>query len=184
MTERPSTSESRRSWFNIVLVLAASAVFGLTALPRLQPSAHKLRGQEAPDFALPVLQSADSWDRVRLSDLRGKVVLLDFWASWCGVCRNQAPILDEVARQFRSQDLVVLGVNTGDQPTEAMALTQRLGLSYRSLLDGDGSVAEAYRASALPTLVLIDSSGRIAEVRQGLVRKNELERLVQQVLSS
>jgi thiol-disulfide isomerase/thioredoxin len=184
MTERASPNESRRNWLNVVLVLAASAVFGLTALPRLGPSVHKLRGMDAPDFSLPVLYGGDPSDRVRLSDLRGKVVLLDFWASWCGVCRSQAPILDEIAGRFREDNLVVLGINTGDQPAQAVSLAQRQGLTYRSLFDEDGSIAGAYRASALPTLIVINPNGKIVEARQGLVHGAELERIVRSVLSS
>ncbi len=177
------TPEPRRSWINLVLLLGASILFGAMVLPRLQPAANKLRGMDAPDFALPVVYGGLPESRVRLSDLRGKAVVLDFWASWCGVCRAQAPILDGVARQFQAENVVVIGINTGDRLDQAVAFARGRGLSYASVLD-DGSVAAAYRANALPTLVVVSRTGKIAEVRQGLVRAGELERLLRSVLSS
>jgi cytochrome c biogenesis protein CcmG, thiol:disulfide interchange protein DsbE len=175
--------EARRSWLNVVLLLGASVLFGAAVLPRLQPAASRLRGMEAPDFALPVVYGGLPDSRVRLSELRGKAVVLDFWASWCGVCRTQAPILDGVARKFQGENVVVIGVNTGDRPDQAVAFARSRGLSYASVLD-DGSVAAAYRANALPTLVVVGRTGKIAEIRQGLVRAAELERLLRSALSS
>jgi len=183
MVRADPTPESRRRWLNIVLLLGASVLFGAAVLPRLQPAAAKLRGMDAPDFALPVVYGGLPDSRMRLSDLRGKAVVLDFWASWCGVCRAQAPILDGVARRFQAEDVVVIGVNTGDRPDQAVAFARGRSLSYASVLD-DGSVAAAYRANALPTLVVVSRTGKIAEVRQGLVRAAELERLLRSVLSS
>ena len=176
-------SESRKTWINIVLAVAASILFGLTVLPRLGPSAQKLRGMDAPDFVLPFVYGGEPAGQVRLSDLKGKAVVLDFWASWCGVCRSQAPILDGINRQFTGQNVVVIGVNTGDHPARAVEFARGQGLSYASVLD-DGRVAEAYRAHALPTLVVVSPSGKIAEVRQGLVPAAELRRLLRGVLSS
>ncbi len=176
-------SENRRSWINLVLLLGASLAFGAMVLPRFEPAAAKLRGMDAPDFTLPVVYGGLPDSRVHLSDLRGKAVVLDFWASWCGVCRSQAPILDGVARQLQAENVIVIGINTGDRPDQAVAFARSRSLSYASLLD-DGSVAAAYRANALPTLVVVSPSGKIAEVRQGLVRAAELERLLRGALSS
>jgi cytochrome c biogenesis protein CcmG/thiol:disulfide interchange protein DsbE len=183
MTPPSPSRESRRTWLNIVLAVGTSAVFGLTVLPRLQPAASKMRGMDAPDFALPFVYGGAPTGQMRLSELKGKAVVLDFWASWCGVCRSQAPILDRVARQFQAENVVVVGINTGDRREHAVEFARGQGLSYASVLD-DGSVAEAYRAHALPTLVVVSPSGKIAEVRQGLVREAELERLLRSVLSS
>ncbi len=134
------TSDARHSWFNVLLLLGASVLFATAVLPRLEPAAAKLRGTDAPDFTLPVVYGGLPDSRVHLSDLRGKAVVLDFWASWCGVCQSQAPILDRVARQLQAENVVVIGVNTGDRPDQAVAFARSRSLSYASVLD-DGSVA-------------------------------------------
>ncbi|MEB2310931.1 MAG: TlpA disulfide reductase family protein [Sorangiineae bacterium] len=164
----------------VVLALGAALVVGVI-LPRVW-SRRRARAVPAPDFVLPVIYNGEEGSRVRLSDARGSAVLLDFWASWCGPCQEQAPIVDELARRYRARGLVVLGIDTGDEQEAAIRWAQSRKLSYAVAFDG-GEVAAAYRVEGLPTLVVIDRRGRIVATRTRVVSEAELSRLVDEALA-
>ncbi len=116
---------------------------------------------------------------MRLSELRGKTVVLDFWASWCAPCRAQAPIIDKLARQHEKDgDLVVVGVNTSDEQEAAIQFARSHNLAYTMLYDEQNQVARAYSVTGLPTLIVVDRAGKIVAVRRSVVRQKELEQLV------
>jgi thiol-disulfide isomerase/thioredoxin len=160
----------------IAALLALSALFGLVIMPRLGPQSRYLN-KPAPDFELPVVFNGDPSGRVRLSKLHDKVVILDFWASWCGPCAQQAPILDRIARKYEN-DVVVLGINVGESPSLAASYAKTKGLSYLILADLEGTAQELYQATALPTVVLIDKRGKISVFSRGVIWQSELERAV------
>jgi cytochrome c biogenesis protein CcmG/thiol:disulfide interchange protein DsbE len=178
MSDSKSRTDVRQAWTVAALVLGVSLLFGLVILPKVGTSDAKLVGSLAPDFALPVISGGAEGNRLRLSDLKGKPVLLDFWASWCGPCRAQAPVLQAFA-QRHADAAIVVGVNTSDDRVDAEAFLKSQGLSYTSVFDESGSVARAYSATTLPTLVAVDTTGRIAAVRRRLVSASELEQLLE-----
>lgn len=156
-------------------LLALSGLFGLLIMPRLGQGTQFI-DRPAPDFELPVVANgASEKARVRLSQLRDKVVILDFWATWCGPCGQQAPILDRIQRKYESE-VVVLGINVGEAPQTAAAYARSKGLSYPILIDPEGTAQSAYDASALPTVVIIDKKGNIVTFNRGVVRQADLER--------
>lgn len=163
----------------IGVLIALSALFGLVIMPRLAPAGGNLEDKVAPDFTLPVAANGDAGSRMQLSELRGKIVILDFWASWCGPCALQAPILDRVARR-NSDDVVVLGINVDDSPDVALQYAKKKGLSYPILID-DGQAQGAYGASTLPTVVLIDEEGNIRQFVPGVMREAQLERAIRDI---
>jgi len=161
-------------------LLALSALFGLVVMPRLGQGSHFL-DKPAPDFELPVVANgASSEARVKLSQLHDKVVILDFWATWCGPCAQQAPILDRLARRY-DQEVVVLGINVGEAPHVAASYARAKGLSYPILADPEGAAQQVYEATALPTVVVIDRKGNIASFNRGVVRQAELERTLREL---
>jgi cytochrome c biogenesis protein CcmG, thiol:disulfide interchange protein DsbE len=162
----------------MVAFLVLSVVAGLFVLPRMFSTTSALVGKPAPDFTLEVINGADKGDRIRLSDLKGHPVLIDFWASWCDACRVEAPVLDAVARRHKERGLVVIGVATGDQPGQASHFAARHGLSYPIAYDAGDRVAAAYGVSSLPTLVVVDASGNVTAVHSGYEGENALERIV------
>jgi cytochrome c biogenesis protein CcmG, thiol:disulfide interchange protein DsbE len=126
-----------------------------------------LVGEPAPEFALPLVfgEGAEQGDRLRVADLRGTFVVLDFWASWCGPCRQSVPILNRVARELASQGVRVYGINAEPHgPNRAALVAHHWGVAYPVLYDGTASTQLAYSVKALPTLYLID--------RKGIVRRS------------
>jgi peroxiredoxin len=142
----------------------------------LKPSKER---KKAPDFAL---KDANG-QTVHLSDYRGKVVLLDFWATWCGPCKIEIPWFQEFERQNKDKGFAVIGVAMDEDGWEAVKpFAQQRGINYRLLL-GNDSVADLYGGlEALPTTLLIDRDGYIAAVHVGLSGKSEFEDGIQELL--
>jgi peroxiredoxin/Cu/Ag efflux protein CusF len=112
----------------------------------------------APDFTLPTLSGVP----VRLSDLRGKVVLLNFWVTWCQSCRAEMPTIDALYRRYKNRGLEVLAVNLDAATTsKVQALMGELGMTFRVGLDPSSSIARTYRVAGLPTTYLIDRAGNV-----------------------
>jgi thiol-disulfide isomerase/thioredoxin len=129
------------------------------AVNRLQAAQHApetMAGKAAPDITLHDLDGRE----VNLRDLRGKVVLLDFWATWCGYCRQALPTIELLHRSLQAKGLVVYGVDD-EAPEIASAYLQKFGYTLPSLVDSASTAARAFFVNALPTTVLIDRDGKV-----------------------
>jgi cytochrome c biogenesis protein CcmG/thiol:disulfide interchange protein DsbE len=130
----------------------------------------------APELELPVLIPGAGFregEVVRISELRGTPLVLNFWASWCPPCRTEAPVLEEIWQTYRGRGLLVLGVNVRDLSGNAQEFDREFGLSYPSLRDGDDSSERAYQVPGLPETFVIDRQGRITAKRAGEVTSVE-----------
>ncbi len=124
---------------------------------------------EAPDFALQGLGG----ESVQLTSLRGKVVLLDFWATWCGPCRHDMPIVDQIYKERSGDGLAVFGVNS-EAADIARGYLNSNGLTFPTLQDPGMDVAQLYRVRAIPTFVVIDRQGRVSSYMQGTQSRVQL----------
>lgn len=115
----------------------------------------ELSGKPAPDFELSTLEGG----AIKLSDLKGKVVVLDFWATWCGPCRSELPELQKLWEKVKEKDVIVLGVNLDRRPEDAEGLVNELKLTFPVLLGSDSGVSVLYGLSGIPCIVLIDTEG-------------------------
>jgi thiol-disulfide isomerase/thioredoxin len=178
----PAPKAPETPWFSAGLVLFAAGLFGWLVLPRLAPD--PFVGKTAPDFLLPRLASGGvlSNEKVRLSDLQGKAVILDFWASWCIPCRAEMPIVDKVAQALGPRGVVALGVLSGDAPDDAGAFLAEHPVSYPSVVDEQAQAGTAFAVKGLPTLVVLDRKGAVVAMRLGHVSENELTALVEAAL--
>jgi thiol-disulfide isomerase/thioredoxin len=174
------------------LGLLAALLLGLALLPRLSRGNERgLVGRDAPEFVLPVAANGDALSvrsesgggSLKMSELRGHAVLLDFWATWCTACRAQSPIVERVFRRWRDRGVVVVGVDT-DAPDQGDPATfaQTHGLTYPIVHDATNAVAGTYDVDALPTLVVVSPGGKVVAIRSGVTDDAQLERLFRQVL--
>jgi thiol-disulfide isomerase/thioredoxin len=167
------------------LAIGAALALGLILLPRLFGPSH-ITG-DAPEFSLPVVAngSAIGVDRptLALSDLRGRAVLLDFWATWCGYCRKEAPVVDRFSQRWRDRGVVVVGVSTdGPHEGDPHAYAVAHGLTFPIVRDEAGRTSRSYEVDGLPTLVVVSRTGKVVAVRTGMTDDAELDRLIQQAL--
>lgn len=129
-------------------------------------------GHPAPNFTLETLDGGT----LTLSDFRGKPVLVNFWATWCGPCRAEFPDFQE-ASVDNADNLVIIGVNntTTDQLSEVPKFVEEMGVTFPIVLDKTGDVAKAYQIFGLPTSVFINSEGEVVEVFTGPIDKAYIE---------
>ena len=125
-------------------------------------------GEAAPDFSLPSLNEQE----IHLEDLRGKPILLNFWASWCDTCVAEMPLLESTAQKY--ENLLVIGVNVGDTPAKVKNFVSAEHLSFTILLDEDGKISEDYTITGYPTSIFIDKAGIIQFVILGELNAVEL----------
>lgn len=182
MTDSSRVLRPRERWWPIAVVLGVSLLFGWIVLPQLDRRHQGLEGHAAPAIDLPIIYGARAGQRQTLADYSGQAVILDFWASWCAPCREQAPVVDAVWRRNQRRGVVALGIATGDTREDAVAFLQGHGIGYPSVLDGDSRGASAYRVTELPTLVVIRRDGTVLAVRRRPVSEPELGELVEAAL--
>ncbi|HEX7439811.1 MAG TPA: TlpA disulfide reductase family protein [Caldimonas sp.] len=136
---------------------AALAATAVTAVPAIAPAS------AAPDFTLRTMGGPN----LRLQEQRGRVVMVNFWATWCGPCRQEMPQLNRLYEKYRASGFVLLGVNVDDDALKAADVAGKLGLKFPVLLDTDKAVSRLYDLSTMPSTVLIDRDGKVRFVHRG-----------------
>lgn len=126
-------------------------------------AAADLKGKSAPDFTL----KSSSGFNLRLREYRGRVVMLNFWATWCGPCRQEIPVLNELHGQYEALGFALLGVNIDEQSEVAKSMATELGVAYPIVFDRQKDVSRSYSVDAMPTTVLIDRDGTVRHVHRG-----------------
>lgn len=152
--------------------------YGLTRDPR--HIASPLPGRPAPEFALPALEAGDS---IRLSQLRGNVVVVNFWASWCIPCRDEHPVLLEAARDYEPRGVKFLGIAYNDKPADSQRWLNELGKSYPSLVDEGARTAIDYGVSGVPETFILDKQGVVAFKKFGPITSSEIKQKLDSLLA-
>lgn len=164
-------------WMKWSLIVLAAIAIGYAIMNNLpQNREDSGLGSKAPSFALPNLQG----ETIRLADFRGRVVLLNFWASWCNPCVKEMPLLNEINKQ--RPDVELIAVNIGEKTEIVKRFVEELGLDIPVVLGRDSEIKKDYRISGLPVTLLIDKDGRIIQRITGEFRSvNDIESLLDRV---
>lgn len=119
--------------------------------------------EAAPDFTL----KSSTGENVRLAEQRGQVVMLNFWASWCGPCRQEMPLLDNISKKYGKMGFVLYGINVDQDTAEAKNVLQKINVNYSILFDPESKLSDLYKVDAMPTSVFIDKKGQIRHIQKG-----------------
>ncbi len=139
----------------------------------------EIDAEPAQDFSLKLLKGGE----VTLSNLRGQVVLVDFWASWCTPCRQEAPVLEEVYQEYAELDVAFVGVNIWDLPGNAANYVDDFGITYPSGVDANGAIAIDYGVRGIPEKFFIGRDGVVRQKFVGPMRPEILRQTLDQLLA-
>jgi peroxiredoxin len=117
----------------------------------------------APDFALPARDGGE----LRLSELKGQVVMINFWATWCGPCRQEMPLLEQIHAKYEPLGFTMVGVNVEQDSAAAQAWLRNVPVTFPILFDRKSAVSSSFGVEAMPSSVLIDREGRVRHVHRG-----------------
>jgi len=157
----------------IVLLMCVS-MFMLTAV--------QAESDMAPNFTL----KSRSGKNIKLSEFRGQVVMINFWASWCGPCRKEMPLLEKLYKKYKALGFVILGVNVDDKPKQAEALLKQIDINFPILFDTDKKISAKYKVTAMPSSFFVDRDGKLRSEHKGylpeyeLLYKNEIKKLIRE----
>ena len=178
-----STSKKRRYrliFFVVTLINVGILVLLWTLLttPATHSTSDPLVAHAAPNFSLSVLRTTSTTEHLSLSDFKGKAVVLNFWASWCAPCNQEAPLLQQTWQQMQAQrkDVVFVGIDFQETRSTALSFLQQHRITYPLVMDASGSVVIKYNATSLPQTIFIN--------REGEVVSREVGQLTDQLLAT
>jgi thiol-disulfide isomerase/thioredoxin len=194
--EASSTESAKPNHSRAALVVLALAA-GFAVIPRLSKGCEgPSLDEDAPNFEGRLVANANavvasqaaghgptgSPSRLELASLRGHPVILDFWATWCGPCQAESPIVNTIAQRYKDRGLAVVGVNTSDEDGLAAYYVKKKGLGFPMVYDEGNTIAKRYGVTTLPTLIVVSKTGKIVAVRNGLTSDGALDEIVRRYL--
>jgi len=170
-------------WFAAAALMLGITAIDFISLAKASELIPVAQAQEAPllNQSLPDMKGG----QISLVELKGKVVLVDFWASWCGPCRESFPWMNSVQEKYAAQGLVVVGINLDQQPKDAEAFLKQVPANFTLLQDNKAVLPEAYGLIGMPSSYLLDRQGRLRATHTGfhISRVKEYETSIQQLLA-
>lgn len=147
--------------------------FGVVAVSLQNPESTDLAGRAAPEFTLPLFDQFEE-EEITLSELRGQVVLINFWASWCVECYKEADLLEQAWRDYKDQGVMFIGVDYLDTEKAGLAYMEKYNITYPSGPDIGDKISDDYAITGVPETFIIDKDGNIAHVQIGPISKPQL----------
>ena len=148
----------------VAAVAVVAALLGLLAWKVAQGDSQvtsELARGGAPDAPAFTLERLDGTGELSLASLRGQTVVLNFWASWCGPCRDEMPILEQGWQRWRGKNVAFVGVDARDVRSDARSFLERYGVTYPNVYDGKGSLIGRYGVTAFPETYFVDAAGKV-----------------------
>lgn len=177
-SEQPGGATQRKGVARYAIVLIAIGFVALLAYGLIVGGDTRVEAGKAPDFTLTSFEG----DTYRLSDLNGQVVVLNFWATWCVSCQDEADDIERVWRRYRDRGVQFLGIDYLDQEPLNRQWLERYGITYPNGPDIQGRIYNAYGVQGLPETFVIDRSGNVAQVFVGAVKEPQLTAAIEKVL--
>jgi len=182
--EKSTNLRTQVAIWGLIIVVLAFLGWGLLKRSESRP----VVGTTAPDFSLQLFDGYyNEFDdgQVTLADLRGRVVVINFWASWCVECRVEARDLEETWQDYRDKGVVLIGVDYDDTEVVARAYLEEFGITYPNGLDGRGQITEnRYHITGVPETFVVDRSGEIDSVKIGPYQPGELRSTLDRLLAA
>lgn len=183
-TQTQARPSRRRTIWLFVVMLLVLAFVGVLAFGLRPKTSTVLQGQPAPNFELTGFNGEFDGQRFSLADMRGQVVVLNFWASWCVECEKEADLLERAWRDYRGQGVWFIGVDYLDIDTEGLAYMERFNITYPNGPDIGSRIYQDYRSTGVPETFFIDKEGMIRHVQIGpIVSQAELYGLIDRLLA-
>ena len=172
------TDRRRVSLMNVVIMGGAVLMLVVIGISLLRVGRSQPTSGLAPDFSFRTFDG----EVFSLAEQRGKVVILNFWASWCVPCRDEAPILQDVWERYRDRGVVLVGVAYRDVERDSLAFIEEFGITYPNGLDIGEKIAKQYRIQGVPETFIIDQNGEIIELYVGPAQEGQLDAILERVL--
>jgi peroxiredoxin len=153
---------------NVINQFFLLCVLGLLAISVVQA---EMLDSPAPDFTL----KSRNGENIKLSELRGEVVMINFWASWCAPCRQEMPLLEALYKKYSDLGFVLLGVNVEEDSTQANQLLKEIPVTFPILYDNRNEVTKLYNVVAMPSTMLVDRDGKMRFLHRGYLPGDEEE---------
>lgn len=148
----------------LLYLVVALSLLSLCSRENQEVAASESHATPAKDFSLP---SLDGDKKVELGDFKGKPVVINFWASWCGPCRDEMPFLEKAWKEYKEKGVVFIGIDVLDDEKNAKGFLSSLGVSYTNLKDQTGEVSNMYGVVGLPATIFINREGKMTRINYG-----------------
>lgn len=178
----PKQSTAGRNIFFAVGMLFLVGLVAVMAINMSNVESTDLKDRKAPEFSLTLFGHFEQ-EQLVLSELRGQVVVVNFWASWCVECYKEAALLEQAWQDYKDQDVLFIGVDYLDTPKEAMAYMAKYNITYPSGPDLRDKIAHDYAITGVPETFFIDKEGNIAHVQIGPIEKGQLYGLLDKLVA-
>ncbi len=167
--------------FGLVVMLVAVLMVAVVAWGIYQNEQSQPESGPAPDFDLPLLGAEGSF---KLSDHRGEVVVINFWGSWCGPCRVEAPMLQQMYEDYQNQGVVFLGIAVKDIERDSLAYIEEFGITYPNVMDKGGQTEKDYRTQGVPETFVVGKDGEIVEFFFAQPRESDLRAAIEKAINA